>query len=332
MRCKKHPIDLSSSASVCASCLRERLFALVAAQTPSHAQPYVQYPAHPQTEPLVFPRSVSPYENKPDQPEFPNKNLLRRFHGTPQARHDSTVGVAPAKKHQKFSLLSHLFRSRSEKFSSDCEDASSRCVHGVSISSQADSIRTSTSSPSWLPSFRGRLRAPSTRSSLEDSGHASHWKPFWVPDRGMSPPEFQEGSPSGSESSPQGRWRTSASGLAPARRSRPLAHSNNVHGMGLCLNPFVRASPSRDWKQKKGEVRTPAQPHISKAPASGANRSKKLTLFGRTNKNRWEWLKIRKNKDRWFCLRWYVDLAQLANCPTLILFLQMKILLEIERK
>ncbi|KAL2472661.1 uncharacterized protein Fot_48397 [Forsythia ovata] len=38
MKCKKHPADLSSSVGVCASCLRESLFALIAAQAWKQAE------------------------------------------------------------------------------------------------------------------------------------------------------------------------------------------------------------------------------------------------------------------------------------------------------
>ncbi|XP_031398486.1 uncharacterized protein LOC116209062 [Punica granatum] len=56
MRCKKHPVDHSSSVGVCATCLRERLFALIAAQAsaqpPSNPPPPLAFPAPSRSEKL----------------------------------------------------------------------------------------------------------------------------------------------------------------------------------------------------------------------------------------------------------------------------------------
>ncbi|KAF4388181.1 hypothetical protein CsatB_007163 [Cannabis sativa] len=89
MRCKKHISDLSSSVGVCSTCLRERLFALIAAQAQAQAHAQAQQQAqlpralsrgdqdprksdsntlpHPSTNTapaLAFPRSVSPYVSR----------------------------------------------------------------------------------------------------------------------------------------------------------------------------------------------------------------------------------------------------------------------------
>uniref|UniRef100_M0ZN37 Uncharacterized protein n=1 Tax=Solanum tuberosum TaxID=4113 RepID=M0ZN37_SOLTU len=102
MRCKKHLSDLSSSVGVCASCLRERLFAVMAAQAQAQAQARVQVQQqlfqedHRKSDgnppPLMFPRSVSPYisRRKSDTTpwQFQHNSLPsirdQRFYSTPQ--------------------------------------------------------------------------------------------------------------------------------------------------------------------------------------------------------------------------------------------------------
>ncbi|XP_035831803.1 uncharacterized protein LOC118480917 [Helianthus annuus] len=116
MRGKNHYTDLSSNVGVCASCLRERLFPLVAAH-----EPQAQHP--------VVPRSASPYisQRKSDysSPSINTKHNSDRNHHhiLPDQRFFSTPDVAPVtgsynsgqkKKHSlfRFSLLSNLFRSK----------------------------------------------------------------------------------------------------------------------------------------------------------------------------------------------------------------------------
>ncbi|PKI67806.1 hypothetical protein CRG98_011779 [Punica granatum] len=272
MRCKKHPVDHSSSVGVCATCLRERLFALIAAQ--ASAQP----PSNPPP-PLAFPRSVSPYVGPGCLPPIDKKK----------------------KHHRRLSVLSQLFRSRSEKLGSDPDP-------GVPASPHRDSSRTSTSSPSWFSFIPGRRRGPSRLSSVGESVAASEKKSSWVSDRGMSPArgahadgDFDDPSPSGSgysSESSQGWRKTPAPGATTARRSRPV-YPRNMSGLAFCLSPLVRASPGRQWKQQKGggggmqqeigysgEIRaSSARPHISTAASFCANRSRKLADFGRTNHN-----------------------------------------------
>jgi len=143
MRCKKHTADFSSTVGVCASCLRERLFVLIAAQAEAHQKeaqlpraesraalsedPRKSDPTLPPP-PLVFPRSVSPYvaRRKSDESTWQhNTSQDRRFYSTPQvgptyagANTFATV-EACRKKSGRFSLLTKLFRTRSEKIESD---------------------------------------------------------------------------------------------------------------------------------------------------------------------------------------------------------------------
>ncbi|EPS67277.1 hypothetical protein M569_07501, partial [Genlisea aurea] len=79
MRCKKHLGDFSSGVGVCASCLRERLFAVVAAQTERQGGVELRqdWGARKETLPS-FPRSVSPYVNRRSH------QANQRFFSTPQ--------------------------------------------------------------------------------------------------------------------------------------------------------------------------------------------------------------------------------------------------------
>lgn len=317
MRCKKHPCELSSSVGVCASCLRERLSSLIAAQAHVQAQgqAQAQLQLHAQLSraqsraavaddprksdtnltpppPLLFPRSVSPYvsRRKSEDATWQHNDLQdRRFYSTPQVgptyTSDTTAG-AYRKKNGKFSLWSNLFRSRSDKFESDHRVSSRESCHPPS----------SSQSPSWFSAiFSGRRKKQSRLFVLEEPANVDR-KPRHRAPRGMSPAgtadsdEDCDRSPSVSGYSSE-TWRSPA--LASVRRTRP-GHSRNVSGITFCLSPLVRASPSRQWNQKNlpqdmavsGETRVSAMPHLSTAALFCKNRSRKLADFGRVNHNR----------------------------------------------
>ncbi|KAK4743896.1 hypothetical protein SAY87_010208 [Trapa incisa] len=305
MRCKKHPADLSSSVGVCATCLRERLFVLIATQ--ARAQP-PQPPPQPPPAPShhAFPCSVSPYvaRRKSDG----SRDL--RFYSTPQVGPGAASGCIPPlrkkKRNRGLSVLLHLFRSRSEKFDSDPDPRVTSSPHRQSCKTFSLS---SSSSYSWLSFIPGRRRDPSRLSSMADSTSMSasdNKKSSWVSGRGLSPVQradsdadvddrSQSGSACSSES-PQGWRKTPTAGItlastAVARRTRPL-YARNMSGLAFCLSPLVRASPVQRWKQKKGsclhqeigfsgDIRASPRPHISMAASACANRSRKLADFGR---------------------------------------------------
>ncbi|KAG5251347.1 KH domain-containing protein [Salix suchowensis] len=333
MRCKKHPGDLGSSVGVCASCLRERLFALIAAQAQIQQQQQIaqfskahhhnhqhsraaavidesrksdsnsQY-LQPPPPPLIFPRSVSPYvarRKSDDSASWSNHNQHHnlRFYSTPQVGpsyiHPSSTATTAACKKQsrKFSLLSYIFRFRSDKLKSDATGC-------------GDSIEpSSSSSPFWFSTiFSGGRRNQSRQFSMEYSGPVSG-EPRQRLDRGMSPAEGADSdkdcencdrSPSGSGYSSESSmaWKKTPVASVGMRRGK-AGHTRNVSGLAFCLSPLVRASPKRNWKQKgglppelglSGEFRAPARPHLSTAASFCANRSRKLADFGRANHNR----------------------------------------------
>lgn len=311
MRCKKHISDPSSTVGVCATCLRERLIALIAAQ----AQPQLTRVTsrasdecsrnpdpNPLPPPLIFPRSVSPYvsRRKSDYAAAWDGRGDRRdvlFYSTPQLGPTFYGGeCAPnnsnarsfKKRLSKFWGFSNLFRSRSEKFQSDpsfCEPSSS-------------------ASPSWFSAIFPTRRKHQDRTGMTEDSSVGARRRYRQTDRGMSPvrtEEFgdecdqcQSGSGYSSESSPW--WRRTPSAAPSARRSR-LGHGKSVSGSGMvfCMSPLVRASPNRRWNHKglppemaaAAEVRAAAaKPHLSAAASFCANRSRKLADFGRVNHNR----------------------------------------------
>ena len=286
MRCNKHPCDLSCSVGVCASCLRERLSALIAAQVQIQQQQQQQiaqlakahhnpraatvidesrksdsnsqhHQQQQQPPPLIFPLSVSPYVSRRKSDDHSswyahNQHHNLRFYSTPQVgpTYTTTTTAAYKKRNKKFSLFSSLFRSRSDKFS----------THSTSY---RDSIEaSSSSSPSWLSTiFSGRRRKQSTQLSMGYSGSVSG-KPRQRLDRGMSPArgsvseedcENCDRSPSGSGFSPESSpgWKKTPVSQASMRRGK-AGHTRNVSGLTFCLSPLVRASPNRNWSQKGG--------------------------------------------------------------------------------
>ncbi|XP_052211081.1 uncharacterized protein LOC127813964 [Diospyros lotus] len=299
MRCKKHLADFSSSVGVCASCLRERLAALLATQAGEEDR----RKSEPVPPPLAFPRSVSPYvsRRKSDtsaSDQHPRRTLWhQRFYSTPQIGPSGGVvaGNLCDKPKSRFSLFFRLFRSKSKEMDPD---------PGVSDRSGRDSSTASVSSPSWFSSVLSRHRRKQSRFSFPDESTAGLGRRTGRErDRGMSPARVsdcggegacQDASSGYSSESSQG-WRQTPMRPGPAvrRGGVRLSSSRNASGLTFCFSPLVRASPSRHWSQKgmppetafSSEIRAPAKPHLSAAASSWANRSRKLADIGRFNLN-----------------------------------------------
>ncbi|KAL5799086.1 hypothetical protein ACOSQ2_003906 [Xanthoceras sorbifolium] len=324
MRCKKHLSDLSSSVGVCASCLRERLLALIAAQAQAQHQASQLNQSHSraatiderlkqdQPPPLVFPRSVSPYvtRRKSDPAVAANwsSSHHHRFYSTPQVGPTSngyystssaattTGNFASKKKTSKFSLFSNLFKSRSDKYNSDLKNSDPRDPY-------RDSCETSSSFFSTV--FSSRRKKQSTVSDL-DNPTAGDRRDCRISNRGMSPERGTEidedcdrspwGSGGSSEECRKTPMSTAQVAVRKSRNGHHHHHSRNVSGLTFCLSPLVRASPNRLWNQKgglppdmafSGDLRAPsAKPHLASAASLCANRSRKLADFGRVNHNR----------------------------------------------
>ncbi|KAK8711120.1 hypothetical protein V6N13_146416 [Hibiscus sabdariffa] len=171
MRCKKHLTDLSSGVGVCATCLRERLLVLLAAQTRieraiAAASSAAENRRQHEPPPLVFPRSVSPYvSRRKSDDDGATWFHQKRFYSTPQVDLTTTtvdfdVASTCFKKKHRFSLFSRLFGTRSEKYSSD-----PRVHHHREPCDEQSS--SSSSSPSWFSSIftAGRKSQQSSRTS-----------------------------------------------------------------------------------------------------------------------------------------------------------------------
>ncbi|GFP90465.1 hypothetical protein PHJA_001190400 [Phtheirospermum japonicum] len=299
MRCKKHPADLSSSVGVCASCLRERLLAVMAAQAQAQQdcrKSHTQLPT-----PLSFPRSVSPYisrrksdTNAATWQLHGSSHHHQRFYSTPLVGTTQLEMGRDKKSSSRFSsLFLGFFRSKPDKSGSG---------PGSDPGFPAESW---SASPSWFSAIIPGRRKKQSRAFWADEGAiGARWKAGRNRDRGMSPARCSDdgddehchgGSSGYSSESSQGWRQTPRRTPATARRGggRGAGHSRNVSGLGFCLSPLVRPSPNRHWSQKgmppemvvSGESRVPPKAHLSTAASFCKNRSRKLADFGRYSYN-----------------------------------------------
>ncbi|KAL3516781.1 hypothetical protein ACH5RR_023683 [Cinchona calisaya] len=276
-----------------------------------------------QPPPLAFPRSVSPYISRrksdtnsdtwidPRRQNIHHRISLsdQRFYSTPQVGPNGTLVAAGScvkkKSGIRFSFFANLFGSKSEKLDSD----------PASSGSGQDSLAApAESSTAWFSAILpGRRKKKNRTFSLDESTIGGGQRRICRnPDRGMSPARYSDeedehcnNGSSGYSSESSQPWkqtprRTPAS-VAPGKRcgvgggGRP-GQNRNVSGMTFCLSPLVRASPSRQWKQKggvlpemvvSGDTRVvPVKPHLSDATSFCKNRSRKLADFGRFHHNR----------------------------------------------
>ncbi|KAK6117764.1 hypothetical protein DH2020_048493 [Rehmannia glutinosa] len=304
MRCKKHPTDVSSTVGVCASCLRERLFAIIAAQAQAQALKQAQQDCRKSDTqlppPLSFPRSVSPYisrrKSDTSTATWQSHGHHHRFHSTPQVGPTGSITVeikkdtAKSKGGRFSSLFLGLFRSKSNKpgFGSG------------PISDPGVSVDSCSTSPSWFSTIiTGRRKKKIRTFSTDESKSGAQRRICRDRDRGMSPARYSDdadehchgGSSGYSSESSQGWRQTPRRTPASMRRGggKVSGHSKNVSGLTFCLSPLVRPSPNHHRNQKgvppemvvSGESRVPTKPHFSAAASFCKNRSRKLADFGR---------------------------------------------------
>ncbi|KAL8555703.1 hypothetical protein ACS0TY_003496 [Phlomoides rotata] len=285
MRCKKHPIDLSSRVGVCASCLRERLFIVIAAQAQAQAPHDCRKSETQPPPPLSFPRSVSPYisRRKSDTTTAPRQpHDHRRFYSTPQVGPNGSITVeiknnrTSNKGRGISSLFLWFFRSKSEN--------------------KPDSVPAPTSDPrvlinscsgttSWFSNFIPGSRKKKIQTFLIDERTCRNRG------RGMSPTRYADNEDehcqsSGYSSDSQG-WKQTPR-RTPASRRRG-GHSKSVSGLAFCLSPLVRPSPNHHRNPKgippemvvAGECRVTPKQNLPTAASLCKNRSRKLAGFGR---------------------------------------------------
>lgn len=287
MRCKLHPRELGA-VGVCASCLRERLLDLLAAQA-READSGDDFRKSDPPPPPIFPRSVSPYVCRRSVHE--NRHLL--FYSTPQVGPPFSDDGKGKKKYGRFSLFKSLFRSPST-YDSSRSGGSDGDPRGFGPRKESS---LSNSSPSWFSTLLPRSRKKKSRLfSLEDDGSGAGCRRSWpAVDRGMSPSTERKGSRNGggggdespigsgysSESSTGRRKPLTATVAVPSHRKRGGAqHSRNVSGFAFCLSPLV-SHHRRPETGQSGEFRGANRYHLSTAASLSSNRSRKLVDLGR---------------------------------------------------
>ncbi|KZV43518.1 hypothetical protein F511_19062 [Dorcoceras hygrometricum] len=291
MKCKKHQIDPSGGVGVCASCLRERLVAIIAAQIQAQREAIFQQDQEDcrksdvQLTPLVFHRSVSPYvsHRKSDSAAtWTIQGHHRRFYSTPQVGSNGCIAVAvdrekKSNKGRFSSVLLGIFRSKSGKAVLD--------TGPVSVDSCA-----AAASPSWFSVIvPGRRKKQVQTFSVEEYSIEARRKSSRISDRGMSPTNVED----------EEHCRDGSSGYSSESKKTPIstrrckgrtpAQSRNASGFAFCLSPLVRPSPNWKWSQTvappdmkpAGEMK----PHLSSAPSFCKNRSRKLADFGKQSSN-----------------------------------------------
>ncbi|KAL2514055.1 hypothetical protein Fot_28026 [Forsythia ovata] len=316
MRCKKHPTDLSGSVGVCASCLRERLFSVIAAQEQALTQKQAQAREREdrlkfdaQQPPLAFPRSVSPYISRRKSDTTATWHIHghdQRFYSTPQVGPTGSIAVVDNTIKKKrasgrfSSLFTGLFRSKSGK-----PNLNSTQISDPAASGQLNSQDSCNASPSWFSNIiPGRRKKQIRTFSLDENTICAQRRTCRNRDRGMSPvrnsdeeDEHCHGGSSGYSSESSQGWKQTPRRTPASRRGGGRhGHSRNVSHLAFCLSPLVRASPNRHWNHMgvppemvvagaSGEIRVPAKPYLSTAASFGKNRSRKFADFGRYNPN-----------------------------------------------
>jgi hypothetical protein len=241
MRCKAHPFQ--PGGGVCATCLRDRLVVLAAAQNGDSSPP----PA--------FPRSVSPYVAR------------RKSDASAGAIGEGDIGYEYEKRRAgKFSVLAALFGHHHHHRSVDRGGAEERKKHSWFAG--------------IIPRRRKKQAPEATTAALPPSPPRRLCRV--VSNRGLSPERDGHGSGDESSSLAAERpWRPSPSPMRKASGGRRQVNSM-PSGFAVCLSPLVRPSPGRrDPCSFSCELRPPPLHNLSSAPSISRCRSKKLADVGR---------------------------------------------------
>ncbi|CAL9766226.1 unnamed protein product [Musa acuminata subsp. burmannicoides] len=294
MKCKSHPNEYG--VGVCASCLRERLLALIVAQNELSANRYhvrLRPDLSPLRHPHEFHRPVSPYishRRSVGSDSSPGHLRLlhhyQRFFSTPQigptfaaaSRGERLEEIDGGRRH-RFSIFRTLFgHSRS-----DAAEPGSRAPK-------------ESASGSWFSALiRGRRKKKKTSQLSSGAEEEEEEAPPWrvrrscrPVGRGMSPAmeDEDEDHCSGYFSDD---WRRPTP--MPIRRF-PATHRDHrsvssVSGFSVCLSPLVSFGPESRRSHPaeavfSGDLRSPANSIHHRNPAVLApNRSRKLADLGR---------------------------------------------------
>ncbi|KAE8813495.1 serine/arginine repetitive matrix protein 1 [Hordeum vulgare] len=281
--CKRHPSQ--AGGGVCATCLRDRLLVLAAAQNDASSPSTPPPAAHPPAAAPApaFPRSVSPYVSR--RKSDSSGGALRHHHPsllffrTPQVG-PAYGGSAPLEEgdigyHKpragKFSLLSTLFGNHHHRH------------HG---SEDKDTAKERKKSRSWLVGIIPRRRKKQVPAdAVLPASPPPRRSCRVVSNRGLSPERGSQGSGEESSSPAEPAWRPSPS---PMRRTPCRRRQTNSmpSGLAVCLSPLVRPSPGRRHRAAQppdpGSFSSELRPSpLHSAASVGRCRSRKLADGGR---------------------------------------------------
>uniref|UniRef100_A0ACD5V267 Uncharacterized protein n=1 Tax=Avena sativa TaxID=4498 RepID=A0ACD5V267_AVESA len=279
MKCKRHPYECG--VGVCASCLRDRLLALAAAQNKATSLP----PPSPEPVPL-FPRSVSPYvcPRKSDASgPWSRQPSSRLFFRTPQVEPTYGGGAGFEEGDIGFQIRRHR-RSKLSALSA---------LFGHHGSEEKGGGGRERKHGSWFAGImpRGRRKKESTVPATAPLSPRWRRSSGAVSNRGLSPVRFSDEDTDESSSVADSPWRPSPIRKPPCRRLMAGAGGAGagVSGFSVCISPLVRPSTARhhrgghppDAPALSGELR-PSPLH---QPSSGSSlphcRSWKLADGGR---------------------------------------------------
>ncbi|XP_047068087.1 serine/arginine repetitive matrix protein 1-like [Lolium rigidum] len=235
MRCKRHPFQ--AGGGVCATCLRDRLLVLAAAQNDASSPAPSPAPAPPPPAAPAFPRSVSPYVSR--RKSDSSSAALRSHHPsllffrTPQVGPSAPLEEGDIGYHKrragKFSVLSTLFGNH----------------HHHHHRSDEDKAKDPNKNRSWLAGIipRRRKKQPALPPSPPPRRSCRA-----VSNRGLSPERGSSGddessSPSGGDPDPP--WRPTPSPMRKTPCRRRQTSGGMPSGLAVCLSPLVRPSPGR---------------------------------------------------------------------------------------
>lgn len=284
MKCKIHSYE--EGVGVCASCLRERLLALVAARSElpaTHAYRRRGSDAPPPPPPLVFPRSVSPYVSRRRSVDFDPSSghplRLQRFFNTPQvgpavdaACGHGGLGEVGDGRRRGFSVLRTLF-GRHRRGEADPGLGALKASASVSWFSSLARYREKKNKGSQLPSA---AEEQSPRGRAPRSGGAAG--------RVISPAVDGDDDYDTDPRSEMCRehWRRPTP--TPMReflgsKRQPRSFSP-VSGFSVCLSPLVRFSP-RSRRRQEADTGTAGDLRSAAGSVYHQNRAVGGATFGR---------------------------------------------------
>ncbi|XP_047339856.1 uncharacterized protein LOC124943388 [Impatiens glandulifera] len=267
MKCKKHLNDSTSEIGVCASCLRERLFSLISIQATEERKE-----SESQHHPYAACNRNSNLNHNEQQHHLHHSISEQRFFSTPQVWSTSSTNdvdvMKKKKKKSRFSVISNLFRSKSDKIRMEST------INNVVV----DSSSSSTASPSW---FTTMLSTNKKKKSRLFSFHKTTSRT--TRDRGSTSDNVYE---EDEDSFERSSGYSSESSYGYNKRTPMKIAGRPSHSRNSTMSPLVRLN-QKGMPMNSGDVRLPpARTPLSNGSSFCSNRSRKLSDVGRFNHNR----------------------------------------------